>query len=311
MPSWTYCALNGFALFAVVKAFNTCHRIGYLELMVEKATTIGALVYSSIYQVTTFVLGLCVWASSLIPWPRSWCPPYVAVFDGLIGIGFGIILYVGILWLIFGKNPEIEDTEEDNTLFQEQPVTLLSTWTDKERKCPQATKQDIPTPTPQTEATEPGDVDVFPTTRTKIDLPRSDDYIPSFKQMRHREPMQPHNEMDDMWANLDIYHGDSVDIPPTSGPMPNQELDMFFQHLVEIEPEESEDSDSDSPCEFCGREYCDDAEKEGDECVCNGNPKRNRNQNANPLTVCESISQDLKVISSKQTDGRFWGNGTK
>merc|ERR1719244_1502388 len=55
--------------------------------------------YEVVQELAAFVLGLVLVGGSFIPMPRltNWCPPTVALFDGLIAVAIGLVVYVLLL----------------------------------------------------------------------------------------------------------------------------------------------------------------------------------------------------------------------
>ena len=81
-----------------------CSVFGCIRVSVDSilctASMIASLVLAWINQILAALLGMVLALASLIPIPRlhQWCPPQIAIFDGLIAVTIGIVLYVLILW---------------------------------------------------------------------------------------------------------------------------------------------------------------------------------------------------------------------
>jgi len=92
-----------------------CSVFGCIRVSVDSilctASMIASLVLAWINQILAALLGMVLALASLIPIPRlrQWCPPQIAIFDGLIAVTIGIVLYVLILWAfvsLFGSGDD-------------------------------------------------------------------------------------------------------------------------------------------------------------------------------------------------------------
>jgi len=93
----------GLVLYAIVQhveAFYTCRELTYTERVLQTVTLLTNIVWGTISKVLASVLGIFITIASLIPLPRltKWCPPMIPLFDGMIALVVGMILYVLILW---------------------------------------------------------------------------------------------------------------------------------------------------------------------------------------------------------------------
>ena len=63
-------------------------------------TLLTNIAWGTISKLLASVLGILISIASLIPLPRftQWCPPMIPLFDGMIALAVGMILYVLILW---------------------------------------------------------------------------------------------------------------------------------------------------------------------------------------------------------------------
>jgi len=73
--------------------------------------------YAMLLKLRSLLLGIFLLLLSLIPIPRlsQWCPPAIAIFDGLLAITAGIAFYVLILWAFAGENDANEKEGEENS----------------------------------------------------------------------------------------------------------------------------------------------------------------------------------------------------
>ena len=72
------------------------------ERVIQTVSAITNVAWSAISNLLAAGLGLILSLLSWIPLPRltQWCPPMIPIFDGLIALTIGIILYVLALWIL-------------------------------------------------------------------------------------------------------------------------------------------------------------------------------------------------------------------
>ena len=80
----------------------TCDLGPVQEMISIPLPQLVSFLWASINKILASILGLGLALVSLIPVPRlrQWCPPQMAIFDALIAITIGIVLYVLILWAV-------------------------------------------------------------------------------------------------------------------------------------------------------------------------------------------------------------------
>lgn len=98
-------------IFSCVCCSSSSGVLGTISMLVS-------FLWASINKILASILGLGLALVSLIPVPRlrQWCPPQMAIFDALIAITIGIVLYVLILWAVvsfLGSGEESSSREAD------------------------------------------------------------------------------------------------------------------------------------------------------------------------------------------------------
>lgn len=108
-------------LYTVVQhidAFYPCRQLTYMERVVQTVTLLTNIAWGTISKLLASVLGILISIASLFPLPRftQWCPPMIPLFDGMIALAVGMILYVLILWAwVSWFGTEEEDSSNHET----------------------------------------------------------------------------------------------------------------------------------------------------------------------------------------------------
>jgi len=99
-----------------------CHEESFGSRMVKTLLIVPLFLYALLNKLAALILGLFLVIISLIPIPRlgQWCPAFIALFDGLLAITVGLILYVLILWAFAGEPSDDEKNDNFAAEFNEQ-----------------------------------------------------------------------------------------------------------------------------------------------------------------------------------------------
>merc|ERR1719244_2244365 len=98
-----------------VDAFQMCYVETFWTQTLNTVVSAPLKIYEVVQELAAFVLGLVLVGGSFIPMPRltNWCPPTVALFDGLIAVAIGLVVYVLLLWAIMGEKSDDDDDDDD------------------------------------------------------------------------------------------------------------------------------------------------------------------------------------------------------
>merc|ERR1711931_285894 len=99
-----------------------CHEESFGSRMVKTLLIVPLFLYALLNKLAALILGLFLVIISLIPIPRlgQWCPAFIALFDGLLAITVGLILYVLILWAFAGEPSDDEKNDNFGAEFNVQ-----------------------------------------------------------------------------------------------------------------------------------------------------------------------------------------------
>jgi len=112
---WLLLVFLTLTLFASgAHAFSLCYVESLWTKIVRTLLIIPLFLYALLNKLAAMFLGAFLLLLSLVPIPRlgQWCPPTIAIFDGLLALTCGIILYVLILMAFVGEESNAKKKEE-------------------------------------------------------------------------------------------------------------------------------------------------------------------------------------------------------
>jgi len=94
-----------FSLFSGAQGYDLCDVESIWSKIVRTLLFVPLLLYALLSKLASALFGLFLLLLSLVPIPRlsQWCPPSVAIFDALLAIAAGVVIYVLILWAVAGE----------------------------------------------------------------------------------------------------------------------------------------------------------------------------------------------------------------
>lgn len=98
-------------------ALSLCHVESLWTKLLRSLLIIPLFLYAILTKLAALLLGVFLLLLSLIPIPRlsQWCPPSIAIFDGILAVFFGIIFFVLILWAFAGEEDDADNENLDNS----------------------------------------------------------------------------------------------------------------------------------------------------------------------------------------------------
>jgi len=102
-----------FSLFSGAQGYDLCDVESIWSKIVRTLLFVPLLLYALLSKLASALFGLFLLLLSLVPIPRlsQWCPPSVAIFDALLAIAAGVVIYVLILWAVAGEKYDHVDDE--------------------------------------------------------------------------------------------------------------------------------------------------------------------------------------------------------